>query len=307
MNTGAVIVAAGMSSRMGDFKPMMQAGSISIIQRLIRTLQIADVYPIVVVTGNRASELEKHISKLDVVFVRNENYQNSQMFDSAKLGMSYIADKCDRFFFMPVDVPFFTANTLEALINSSYRLATPICDGKEGHPMIIGSELVGALLDYKGNHGLYGATEDCGCEKMNVEVEDRAILHDMDTSGDYKELLAWHNKHLFHPKANVELLRETVCFTKETYKLLYFINTTGSMTVACKEINLSYSKGWKLINAAEKELGFPIVKRNHGGRDGGSTHLSRMGQWMLEKYALLEKAANEAILRAFEEHFSDIL
>ena len=30
MQTGAVIVAAGMSSRMGDFKPMLNIGSISI-------------------------------------------------------------------------------------------------------------------------------------------------------------------------------------------------------------------------------------------------------------------------------------
>ena len=32
MQTGALIVAAGKSSRMGDFKPMLQLGSISIAQ-----------------------------------------------------------------------------------------------------------------------------------------------------------------------------------------------------------------------------------------------------------------------------------
>ena len=34
MQTGALIVAAGKSSRMGDFKPMLQLGSISIAQRV---------------------------------------------------------------------------------------------------------------------------------------------------------------------------------------------------------------------------------------------------------------------------------
>ena len=35
MQTGALIVAAGKSSRMVDFKPMLQLGSISIAQRVI--------------------------------------------------------------------------------------------------------------------------------------------------------------------------------------------------------------------------------------------------------------------------------
>ena len=35
MQVGAVIVAAGMSSRMGDFKPLLNIGSISIAQRIV--------------------------------------------------------------------------------------------------------------------------------------------------------------------------------------------------------------------------------------------------------------------------------
>ena len=41
METGAVVVAAGMSSRMGDFKPMLSIGSISIAQRVVATLKQA--------------------------------------------------------------------------------------------------------------------------------------------------------------------------------------------------------------------------------------------------------------------------
>ena len=51
MQIGAVIVAAGMSSRMGDFKPMLNIGSISIAQRIVATFHQAGVSKIVVVTG----------------------------------------------------------------------------------------------------------------------------------------------------------------------------------------------------------------------------------------------------------------
>ena len=47
MNIGAVIVAAGMSSRMGDFKPMLSIGSQSIAQRIVSTLRQAGADEIV--------------------------------------------------------------------------------------------------------------------------------------------------------------------------------------------------------------------------------------------------------------------
>ena len=43
MQTGALIVAAGKSSRMGDFKPMLQLGSISIAQRVINNLSLIHI------------------------------------------------------------------------------------------------------------------------------------------------------------------------------------------------------------------------------------------------------------------------
>ena len=47
MQTGALIVAAGKSSRMGDFKPMLQLGSISIAQRVINNFRQAGISKIV--------------------------------------------------------------------------------------------------------------------------------------------------------------------------------------------------------------------------------------------------------------------
>ena len=58
MQTGALIVAAGKSSRMGDFKPMLQLGSISIAQRVINNFRQAGISKVVVVTGYHADVLE---------------------------------------------------------------------------------------------------------------------------------------------------------------------------------------------------------------------------------------------------------
>jgi molybdenum cofactor cytidylyltransferase len=303
MEIGAVIVAAGMSHRMGDFKPMMQVGSISVIHRLIHTLSQAGVRPIVVVTGHRADELEHHVSKLGVICVRNEDYATTQMFDSAKIGLSYIADKCKRCFFMPVDVPLFTVNTLVKLMSTRGAAVVPVTDGREGHPVLLSCKELKKILNYRGEGGLFGAMEACLGKKTLVDVNDPGILHDVDTAEDFSELLRFHNEQMFRPVVSARLCREEIFFGPGTAQLLTLLKDTGSVLLACKEMNLSYSKAWKMINTAEKELGFPVVKRQQGGRKGGGTKLTRQGEDLLGRYIEFEKESKVAVQKLFETYF----
>ena len=92
MQIGALIVAAGMSSRMGDFKPMLNIGSISVAQRIIATLTQSGVSKIVMVTGYNAAMLERHLAGNGIIFLRNEDYETTQMFDSVRIGLRYLLD-----------------------------------------------------------------------------------------------------------------------------------------------------------------------------------------------------------------------
>ena len=107
MRTGAVIVAAGMSKRMRQFKQLMKIGDMSFAERVVMNFKKAGVDDIVMVTGYQADQLEESLKGLDVVFLRNEQYETTQMFDSAKIGLSYMQGRVDRVFFCPVDIPFF--------------------------------------------------------------------------------------------------------------------------------------------------------------------------------------------------------
>lgn len=162
MSIGAVIVAAGMSSRMGDFKPLLSIGSQSIAQRIVSTLRQAGAEEIVMITGHNADALERHLEGCGLTFIRNECYASTQMFDSAALGLNYLKDKCGRILFTPVDVPLFEASTARALIDSGAELACPMCDGRRGHPILIASRLVDGILAYNGDGGLGKAMAACG-------------------------------------------------------------------------------------------------------------------------------------------------
>ena len=306
MTTGALIVAAGMSSRMGDFKPMLNIGSISIAQRVVATFQQAGVDKIVMVTGYNATALERHLAGNGIVFLRNEAYETTQMFDSARIGLRYLRDKCDRVLFTPVDIPLFTAATVQALLQSGAKLACPVCEGESGHPTLIASSLVDAILADDGKDGLRGALERCGEEMTQVPVVDRGILHDADTPEDYRALLAYHNRQLVRPVLSVSLTREKVFFDARTAMLLRLIDETQSVRTACQRMQMSYSGGWNLIRALESELSRTLIERSQGGAGGGKSRLTEDGRRLLEQYEAYVSVLRDEAGRLFAQYFEGL-
>ena len=307
MQIGAVIVAAGMSSRMGDFKPMLNIGSISIAQRLVATFHQAGVTKIAVVTGYNATLLERHLANLGLVFLRNENYASTQMFDSAKIGLGYMKDKCDKLLFTPVDIPLFTALTVTELIESGAALACPVCEGKTGHPLLIDASLVDTLLADTGEGGLQGAIGRCGAPMTRVPVEDPGVLHDADTPDDYQALLRYHNEHLIRPELWVSLARERPFFDDKTAMLLALVDESGSVRGACQRMQISYSTGWNIIRALESQLHFPLLERSQGGLGGGESRLTEKGKRLVDCYERYAARLRREAAELFDEYFGDEL
>lgn len=303
MEIGAVITAAGMSSRMGEFKPMLSIGTISIAQRVTATLRQAGAEKMVMVTGNNAEELERHLSKSRVIFLRNENYASTQMFDSAKIGLEYLQGKCDVVLFTPVDVPLFTAATVRALLASGAPLACPVCRGQSGHPILMSAEVIDRVLTDSGERGLQGALERCGVPMTQVEVEDPGILMDVDTPADYAELLEVHNSQLFRPVLDVCIARERRFMDSRVAMLLALTDETSSVRQACQRMQLSYSSGWNAINLLERELGCQIVERTQGGSKGGRSRLTEQGRELLDNYERYVRSLSDMAADMFKEFF----
>lgn len=300
---GAVIVAAGLSSRMHDFKPMMQIGTISIMERVISTFQQANVDWIVVVTGHNAKQLERHLFTYSVICLHNKDYATTQMFDSAKIGLSYLQKKCDAIFFTPVDVPLFTVKTLEKLKETKAPVVKPVCNGKGGHPLLIRKEVLPSILAYDGDMGLKGALNHMDQEIRNVPVADEGILYDADTPEDYKKLLVYHNKQLLRMELAIGIAKETTFLNQKSANLLQLIEEQKSVRIACEEANYSYGKAWEVINQMENQMGFCIVKRQQGGVEGGYSTLTAEGKKLLQTYLDFQKEAAVQLQGLFEAHF----
>lgn len=306
MIVGAVVVAAGMSSRMNDFKPMMNIGNMSISRRVVATLKQGGAERIVVVTGNNAEELEYHLAKCGVIFLRNERYESTKMFDSACIGLRYIKDKCDCVLFTPVDIPLFTASTVKHLIDSRADHACPVCNGVQGHPILISCGLIDGILADDGSGGLAGALSRCAARPMEVHVSDAGILLDADTKEDYNALLSYHNSQLIRPTITTALSKEKPILDQRIAMLLSLVDETESMRLACRRMQISYRSSWDIINSIEEQLGFEVVSRTHGGSGGGRSVLTDRGKLLLERFRAFEQDLRTNADELFKTHFTGV-
>lgn len=192
MRTGAVITAAGLSTRMGAFKQLMKLGDSSIIEHVVRNFQAAKVDKIVVVTGYRQEDVENALSSYDVTFVHNDKYETTQMFDSVKLGLMKIMDTVEKILITPCDIVEFDSGTVEKLISIDRPLVMPSYAGKTGHPICISASLATDILKYDGQEGLRGAIKDLEIEPWQEEVGNDGILKDLDTMDDYERVKKLH-------------------------------------------------------------------------------------------------------------------
>ncbi len=94
---------------------------------------------------------------------------------------------------------------------------------------------------------------------------------------------------------NIRLLRKgdnlKTSFGLGTAWLLKGIEETGSINKSTKAMGMAYSKAWRVLAAAEEQLGFALIKRNV---PGGST-LTERGKQFLALYEEMQQAATDAV------------
>ena len=80
----AIILAAGYSSRMKKFKPLLPIEGTTALERLAASVRAGGIEKLVVVTGHRREQLEPVLEKIGAIEAYNENYDDG-MFSSIKM------------------------------------------------------------------------------------------------------------------------------------------------------------------------------------------------------------------------------
>ena len=88
-------------------------------------------------------------------------------------------------------------------------------------------------------------------------------------------------------------------------RLLHGIEETGSLRAAAASMDMAYTKALKLIRNGEKALGFALIRRSTGGKDGGGSCLTPEGKEWLKRYEAYRDACVQANRGLYLEFFPE--
>jgi molybdenum cofactor cytidylyltransferase len=184
----AIVPAAGRSDRFGAPKMTAALGGEPLLGRTIRSLlegQIARVVVVAAATG--AFDQLRAMRDPRVSVVINPD-RDRGMFSSIQVGLA--AADGDPIMVLPGDMPFVQPATVARLLEAYRRtpgFIVPQRHARHGHPIVLPGSIRTAALAASPTSSLNDLIKGQGLVALEVEVDDRGILHDVDTPADLLE------------------------------------------------------------------------------------------------------------------------
>jgi molybdenum cofactor cytidylyltransferase len=188
-----LVLAAGFSSRMKRFKPLLPLGRTTALERCVNLFLQAGIDDVRVVVGYGADEVIPVLDARGVRWIMNDRFEQG-MFSSVRAGVATLESSKKGFFLLPVDIPLVRPTTVLDLLAArdtrSGDVWYPRFLGRRGHPPLIATHYRQALLTWDGQGGLRSFLSEQRPQSIDVEVADEHILMDMDSPEHYEAALS---------------------------------------------------------------------------------------------------------------------
>ena len=180
-----VLLAAGRSSRTTAWKMLLPCGDGTLIEASVAAALQACAR-VIVVAGFRAGELAGLFQGRERVEVAVNARFEEGMLTSMQCGAAAV--RTPRFFLALADMPLVSPVTYRRLREAQAADAViPKFRGKKGHPLLLTAAVARAAAAASPGQTLRDVL--AGFATLLLPVEDPHVLHDVDTDGDYRELL----------------------------------------------------------------------------------------------------------------------
>jgi molybdenum cofactor cytidylyltransferase len=183
----AIILAAGKGRRMGQPKLFLSSGGRAFLELVAGTLESAGIRDIIAVVREGDKEPAKALAK-NCRLVVNEHPENGPL-SSLRAGLDS-SPGFDGYLVAPVDHPFIKPTTVIGLVGEFQRdpnkIIKPAFRGKDGHPVIIPRVLTEKVPGSDLEGGLAGLIRASGLGIIRLEINDRGIFKNVNTTGDLK-------------------------------------------------------------------------------------------------------------------------
>ena len=173
---------------MGQQKLLLPLGDRPVIVRSIDTLLQAGIPTIIVVTGPEGSLVRDALRDLPVTGVMNP-VPGSDMAGSVRAGLAALGSQYEGVFVLPGDHPLIAPSTLTAMNDAFCRdlgIVIPRYQGRKGHPVLFPRDRLAEIGELPTMRDIIRNHQE---DLRFVETADEGILVDMDTPGDYQEVL----------------------------------------------------------------------------------------------------------------------
>jgi molybdenum cofactor cytidylyltransferase len=249
-SAAALVLSAGFSERMGDFKPLMTLGGETLLERAVRLFRSVGVKAVHVVVGHRAAQLTPRVEGLGARCVLNPAYA-AGMFSSVVAGAASLAAGTEAFFVLPVDIPLVRPATLRELLAALPEGGTAVCHptfgGRRGHPPLIGGRHIQRILSWREDGGLAALLGRLEAYALDVPVVDEGIHLDMDRPEDHRRLAE-------------RMERRGVLSPAECGALLERLQVSPAVAAHCRAAADVASRIAEALNAAGSGLDLGLVR-----------------------------------------------
>jgi molybdenum cofactor cytidylyltransferase len=186
----AVVLAAGMSRRMGTAKQLLRIDGETILERTLRNVRASNVSEIILVLGHAADDVQRAITTQGLKIVINPDYQQG-MGTSLRSGLAAVTVDAAALIVL-ADQPWVSSETLNRLIEGHQehkpQIIIPIYQGFRGNPVLLDRSVFAEVQALKGDVGCRGIFGDHTDDILKLPVDDPGILLDIDSSDDLESL-----------------------------------------------------------------------------------------------------------------------
>ena len=188
---GAVILAAGTSSRMGESKQLLRLGEATVLDQVVKNVRGSRVDEIVIVLGHQAETIKQSIATESLEVVVNESYRQG-MGTSLRVGLSALPSEVGAALIVLGDQPFVRSATLDQILDhyqqTSAQIVIPTYKGFRGNPVLLDRSVFSEVMALQGDIGCRAIFGNHSEGIVKVPVEDVGILFDLDSQEDFARL-----------------------------------------------------------------------------------------------------------------------
>ena len=191
-NVGAIILAAGGSSRFGRPKQLLAFRGESLVRRAVRSAVEAGCTRIAVVVGGQRDLIETELRETPAFVIHNPKWERG-LGTSIRSGLQHLLGahpKVDAVVLLACDQPFVEARTISALMmmreDSGKSIVASRYANTLGVPAIFDRPCFEALIALPDDSGAKALIESRGADVAEIPFEQGAI--DIDTPADFEQL-----------------------------------------------------------------------------------------------------------------------